>query len=371
MPEAPPLGVEARVELVAADAAAAAAVVARRLRVGAPGHHVERVDVHRVVAGAVVLAEQADPEAAGLVQVLLDRDRRAERGECRPVRRRPGRDLPGIRVVDEPDPDVVAGQVERAGVRPRDGGGRDDDRVAVRGHTRSAHLPGWSPGVFGIGVALVLERGLDEVVRVEAVDQRQPGRLAVGVDLGVRDLRRRHPRVRGRLLEDHLRRPVAAEQVAGDERQRQVAVRHRRPLGGVRVDELPLRVELGALELVRERVALVRALVRREPDVLVGRRDLAVHAERRRCRRARPRLANSSATLMLTSQVGPLRAVAAELRVHRVARPRHAQVVGRQVLREPAASPMRVPSVRAPSFSFLTSKYVPLLVLPLSPLRVW
>ena len=115
-----------------------------------------------------------------------------------------------------------------------------------------------------------------------------------------------------------------------------MAVRHRRPLGGVRVHELPLRVELGALELVRERVALVRALVRREPDVLVGRRDLAVHAERADVDGPVLGREHLREVDVLLEQVGPLRAVAAELRVQRVARPRHAQVVGRQVLRSRA-----------------------------------
>src|SRR3712207_8784629 len=63
-----------------------------------------------------------------------------------------------------------------------------------------------------------------------------------------------------------------------------------------RVDELPLLVELGALELVRERVALVWALVGREPDVLVGRRDLAVHAERAEDRKS-TRLNSSHANI--------------------------------------------------------------------------
>ena len=294
-----PLVVEVRaVELVVLRALGhGAAVVAGRLRIGAAGHDVEGVDIDLVVARAVVLGEQADPEAAGLVQVLLDVDRLAELGERRPIGRRPRRDRPRVGVVDESDPRVVAGEVERAGVRPRDRLRRDRHRAAVRGEDPLGPLAVLVTRRVGIGVGLVLDRGLDEVVRVEAVDQRQPGRLAVGVDVGVGDLRRRHPRVSGRLLQQHLGRPVAAEQIAGDHRQRQVTVADGRLGAGDRIDELPLRVELGAVELVRERVALPGAVpVGREPDVLVGRGDLAVHAERadvdrsvRGARRSRPR----------------------------------------------------------------------------------
>ena len=50
----------------------------------------------------------------GWLRYCGDRDRRPERGERRPVRGRPGRDLLRGGVMDEPHPDVVAREVQRA-----------------------------------------------------------------------------------------------------------------------------------------------------------------------------------------------------------------------------------------------------------------
>ena len=111
-----------------------------------------------------------------------------------------------------------------------------------------------------------------------------------------------------------------------------MTLRHGRPARGVRVHELPLVIELVALELVRERVALVRALVRREADVLVGRRDPAVHAERPDVDGS-VLLGEELGDVDVGLEVGPLAAVAAERRGDRIASARDPQVVGRQVHR--------------------------------------
>ena len=113
-------------------AAARVALVARRLRVGAALDDVERVDRDDVVARVVVLAEQADAQAALLGQVLVDRHVLAEVHERLAVGRRPGADLLGRGVVHEPHPAVVALEVEPARVRERDRLRRQGDRPGRR-----------------------------------------------------------------------------------------------------------------------------------------------------------------------------------------------------------------------------------------------
>ena len=158
-------------------------------------------------------------------------------------------------VVDEAHPDVVAGGAQRARVGPRHRRRRQDDRRVVGRQHPLRPLARLVAGRVRVGVALVLDRRLEQVVRVELVDQRQAGRLAVGVDGRVRDLRGRDPRAARHGLQQRLGGAVVVYRSPCS-----IGIVSWPPptVGGLpadRVDDLPLGVERRAVELIRLRRA--------------------------------------------------------------------------------------------------------------------
>ena len=182
-------------------------------------------------------------------------DRRAERRERRAVGRAPGGDRLGRVVVDEADPDVVAGQREAARVGPRHRRRRQGDRALLSEvSTRSAHLPGWLPDVFGSVSPLYWIVVLSRWFGFWRLISARPAGFTVGVDVGVGDLGRRDPRARRHGLQHGLGGALVL--VRGRRCSSGIV---RRPLptvgrvAGGRVDDLPLRIQGRAVELIRLR----------------------------------------------------------------------------------------------------------------------